>query len=58
MEGTVRSRSLRSEEGDAEDEKGKTMRHQPRKMSGIITQLHTFKICARTRTRVGIHGEA
>src|SRR5271157_3792893 len=38
MAGTVRSRSLRSEEGDEEDEKGETMTAQPRKMSEIFKQ--------------------
>jgi hypothetical protein len=39
MAGTIRSRSLRSNKGDEEDEKGETMRHQPRKMSEIIFRI-------------------
>src|SRR5208283_2062763 len=39
MAGTVRSRSLRSEEGDEGDEKGQTMTAQPRKMSEIMKEM-------------------
>ena len=39
MAGTVRSRSLRSEEGDQGDEKGQTMTAQPRKMSEIMKEM-------------------
>ncbi len=39
MAGTVRSRSLRSEEGDQGDEKGETMTAQPRKMSEIMKEM-------------------
>ena len=39
MAGTVRSRSLRSEEGDEGDEKGETMTAQPRKMSEIMKEM-------------------
>jgi len=39
MGGTVRSRSLRSEEGDQGDEKGQIMTAQPRKMSEIMKEM-------------------
>jgi len=39
MAGTVRSRSLRSEEGDEGDEKGETLTAQPRKMSEIMKEM-------------------
>ena len=39
MAGTVRSRSLRSEEGDEGGEKGQTMTAQPRKMSEIMKEM-------------------
>ena len=39
MAGTVRSRSLRSEEGDQGDEKCETMTAQPRKMSEIMKEM-------------------
>src|SRR5208337_558257 len=39
MAGTVRSRSLRSEEGDEGDEKCETMTAQPRKMSEIMKEM-------------------
>src|SRR5271157_5970071 len=39
MAGTVRSRSLRSEEGDEGDEKGETMTAQPLKLSEIMKEM-------------------